>query len=196
MILVAPLCRLTQLRAALTADPEARLPRWCQSHLARCARCRELLSAERDLARRLRETAPAARRPAPAHLVARTLARITPAARQQPARPDAAPAWFKPVGALTALCLLLLAGWFLHPPAFSPASTRSAARAEPGRLGPALPMLSAALETDPLHTLAARFEDPLQVELNFVLADLRKVSHSLAATFLPERLSLTSPPEP
>jgi hypothetical protein len=66
----------------------------------------------------------------------------------------------------------------------------------PGPPAPALPALSAALETDPFDTLAARFEDPLQTELNHVLADLRKVGHSLAATFLPERLSLTSAPAP
>lgn len=201
MTLTALLCRCTQLRAALAGDSADRLPRWCRRHLAHCDRCRNILAAERDLTRRLRESAPHLRRAAPNHLVPRTLARLAPPPRHEPARINPVSAWLKPAWALTALGLLGLAGWLLRSPA-PPASPKASAGLTapalipPGPPAPALPALSAALETDPLDTLAARFEDPLQTELNHVLADLRKVGHSLAATFLPERLSLTATPEP
>lgn len=196
MTLTALLCRCTQLRAALAGDATDPLPRWCQRHLARCDRCRNILAAERDLARRLRESAPRLRRAAPAHLVPRTLARLAPAPRHAPARTNPVSAWFKPAWALTALGLLGLAGWLLRAPAPPPPPKATAGLTAPVPPAPGLPTLSAALETDPLNALATRFNDPLQDELNRVLADLRKVGDSLAATFLPERLSLTATPEP
>lgn len=191
MNLTALLCRCTQLRAALAGDSTDRLPRWCRRHLARCDRCRNILAAEHDLARRLRESAPRLRRAAPADMVPRTLGRLAPAPRHASARTNPVSAWLKPAWALTALGLLGLAGWLLRTPAPPPPPKATA-----GLTAPALPALSAALDTDPLNALATRFNDPLQDELNHVLADLRKVGHSLAAAFLPERLSLTSPPAP
>lgn len=194
--MTAILCRCAQLRAALAGDAVDCLPRWCRRHLARCDRCRNLLAAERDLARRLRETAPRLRHAAPATLVPHTLARLAQPARHGPARTHSLPARIKPAWALIAVGLLGVAGWLLRSPTPPYSPNAPADLATPARTTPALPTLSAALETDPLNALATRFPDPLQDELSRVLADLRKVGDSLAATFLPERLTLTATPEP
>lgn len=180
-------CRAVQLRLALTGDPGARLPGWCRRHLTRCASCREALAAERALVRRLRKTAPAARRSAPAGLVPHTLARLGSAPHLEPVHAAPSTPGFKPAWALAAAGLLVLAGWFLRPGPAQPAGRMAAAPP-----APALPVLSATLETDPLTTLAARFNDPLQDEWNRVLGDLRTAGNSLAAAFLPERLPLTT----
>ncbi len=184
-------CRGVQLRLALTGDPGARLPGWCRRHLAHCASCRETLAAECDLVRRLRDTAPAARRSAPAGLVPRTLARLGSTPHPEPVHTAPAVPGFKPAWALAAIGLLILAGWFLRPGPTQPAGREATARP-----APALPVLSATLETDPLTTLVARFNDPLQDEWNRVLGDLRTAGNSLAAAFLPERLPLTTGPGP
>lgn len=185
------LCRGTRLRAALADDAGTRLPGWCRRHLARCAVCRDALAAERALARRLRTETPATRLPVPDTLVPRTLARLGPVPHPEPVHAAPAAPGFKPAWALAAVGLLALAGWFLRPGPAQPSGREVAALPTP-----ALPALSATLEADPLTTLTARFNDPLQDEWNRVLGDLRLAGNSLAAAFLPERLPLTTGPGP
>lgn len=185
------LCVVAQWCVALAADRDPARSRWYLRHLARCPHCQEVRMATAQLERHLRAAAPATRRAPSPQWLPRLKARL----RAEPlssSRPAGFPfQWLKPAWVLGGVGLLGLAAWLLRPTP-SPAPER-----QPVLLStPALPALSAALERDPLTALATRLSDPLQAELDRMLTDLRKVSHSLAASFLPEGLPAALPPEP
>jgi hypothetical protein len=174
------ICRLIRWFSALSSHPTAPPPTWVEHHLQRCASCR----AERDdLARletQLRATAGAVRLEPPPFLAARAAHAVAVVANAplSQGRGLARPAWLLAGG--LALGLGIVGGrlWLGSP---VPAPEAVAGVWEPARVSEALAV------TDPASLLAAsqRLDDPLQRELDLILADARTAARSLAGAFLP-----------
>ncbi len=191
MKLPAILCVLAQWRATLAEDCDPAPSRWYQRHLTRCPRCQHARAELTRLERRLRATAPATRRTPSPQWFPRLEARLR-AERLPPSRPaPTALKWLKPAAAWGVVGLVGTAAWLLLRPTPPPVTENHQVVIS----APALPVLSSALEADPLTALAARLSDPLQTELDRMLTELRKVGHSFAASFLPESLPATPPSE-
>jgi anti-sigma factor RsiW len=170
-----------QLRAAPARAAAVSLPGWCRRHLTACPHCRSALAAETALDRQLRASLTLTRHPPPAGMNARILA----ACRETRLRPGGGhrlAGWLKPALAVAGLGLLAAGVWWGQRPGPRPASPPVAA--PPSRLLVAEALN--VLDLEPLRRAAERMNDPLQRELERVLADFRAATQSLAAAFLPE----------
>lgn len=174
------ICRLVRWFAALGSNPTAPPPAWVAHHLARCVSCR----AERDeLARletHLRATISAVRREPPPFLAARAAHAVAAVANPpvSQGRNLARPAGLLAGGLALGLGIV---GGRLWWESTVPTPEASVVAWEPTRVREALAV------TDPGSLLAAsqRLDDPLQRELDLLLADARTAARSLAGAFLP-----------
>ena len=176
------ICQLFRTVAAFRGEPAAPWPTWMRRHASACAACRDEAEALTRLERSLRRTAAAGRRePAPnlALRVSRAAIHARVAAASPPGRaPVLGLRWLLAGGVAVLLAALGGRLWFLPS---APAAPPSLVLLDGTRVREAL------AATDPGNLLAAsqRLDDPLQRELDLLVADARQAARSLAVAFLP-----------
>lgn len=174
------ICHLVRLVVELRYDSGTNPPAWLRRHLESCSACRGDLAALAAMEHTLRGTAGSARREPGPFLAARVTQAVQCAGTPPPARQGRFPRFALVLAGTFALGLAIVGGRLAWRP--SPAvSAPTPWTLEGTRMREALAV------TDPASLLAAsqRLDDPLQRELDLIVADARSAAQSLAVAFLP-----------
>ena len=176
-------CWFYQYRISFGLDSHSRWPRGVSRHLAECPGCRSFAEAQRALARQLARNAPVAETSAGAWRASRIIAAV----QRDCAQPPPKNRGLNPGWAIATLAVLVaLATWYrasvpsrrhLASPLAGPASVLS------GTLGTNLSLAS----PQRLLALSGKADEPLETELQNMIADATAAARTLARDFLPDR---------
>ncbi len=177
------ICRLVQFALGWRPESATTPPRWCRRHLDRCEFCRAAVASEHALHQQLCAAGAGPQPAAPPGLAETVLAALRSGANPASAPPPPPEwAWFKPAVAAVALLGILTGAWWQFRPQGKPA----------GPYTNPVELVRSALPADWLLSnpevwleRSARWQDPLQRELDRLLADTRAAARSLADTLAP-----------
>ena len=165
-------CGRTRWWMLLHLDEGARHPEWLEKHLAGCAQCRERMQTHLDLGVGLSRSK--ARLATPPFLATRIIAAVA-------ARPLVPPPWWGGSGRLAVPAALILVtgliSWMAWRPVGPTATSKAPSTELAEAVGEVLPMATAR----ELVAIAGRMDNPLEQELQNLLADAGNAWRALRA---------------